>query len=241
MIIRQFNTELGLYSFTEKGVQTALHAHPALELIVATEGRFSMRFSDAELDGLRLGVVGPNVVHAVQASQCTLDIILVEPGHLTFAQIQQTLGENCTLGLILALNEHFSGELNGGMMQNWLNSFAKERHYDQRIENCMILLTESLEVDQAHFSLKDLSRQVHLSEGRLSHLFKAEIGLPIQKYIIWVRLKNAVQYLIEQESNLNEAALMAGFYDLAHFSRNFKTMMGVKPSQVYNNSRIVQC
>ncbi len=240
MIIRQFNTELGLYSFTEKGVQTALHAHPALELMVARQGRFSLRFSDAQLNDLRLAVVGPNVAHAVEASQCTMDIILVEPGHLTFAQIQQTLGKNTDLGLVSALNEYFPSELNAGMIPNWLDSFAREQHYDQRIEKCMILLQESLEVNQAHFSLKDLSRQVHLSEGRLSHLFKAEIGLSIQKYIIWVRLRNAVKYLIQQESNLNEAALMAGFYDLAHFSRNFKAMMGLKPSQVYNNSRIVQ-
>jgi AraC-like DNA-binding protein len=239
MTIQQFNTELGMYSFTEKGLETSMHAHPALELLVAREGRFSIKLLEAELKDLHIGIVEPNQTHAICASECTLDIILIEPGHLTLASIQEAFGKN-SVALILALNDHSPDELNEKFSQNQLNLFLNTRGYDERIERCMLRIQDILDEDEVKPFLRDLANEVCLSEGRLSHLFKSEIGISIQKYIIWTRLKKAIKHLLQEGTNLNEAALSAGFYDMAHFSRCFKAMMGLKPSQVYNNSRIVQ-
>ncbi|GAB4410234.1 MAG: hypothetical protein OHK0039_14440 [Bacteroidia bacterium] len=85
-----------------------------------------------------------------------------------------------------------------------------------------------------------LAAVVHLSPGRLSHVFWQEMGLPIQKYIAWVRMKTAIDLVVHHDLNLVDAAYAAGFYDPSHLSQHFKDFFGIRPSEVYNNSRIVQ-
>jgi AraC-like DNA-binding protein len=53
-------------------------------------------------------------------------------------------------------------------------------------------------------------------------------------------MKAAIDLVVRQDADLTQAAHAAGFYDSAHFSRCFKEWFGIKPSAVYNNSRIVQ-
>jgi AraC-like DNA-binding protein len=65
-----------------------------------------------------------------------------------------------------------------------------------------------------------------LSEGRFSHLFAEEVGLPFRSYVLWRRLNHAVERMAAG-SSLTGAAHEAGFADSAHFSRTFHRMFGV--------------
>lgn len=75
----------------------------------------------------------------------------------------------------------------------------------------------------------ELARRVQLSEGRLIHLFTQEMGLPIRRYMLWLRLRDAFLTLAEG-SSLTHAAHRAGFADSAHLSRTFRGMFGIPPS-----------
>jgi AraC-like DNA-binding protein len=94
----------------------------------------------------------------------------------------------------------------------------------------------------ARLSLSQVAGHVHLSPSRMTHWFKEKAGASLQQYIVWTRLTCAMDQFIHQPVNLTEAALAAGFYDSAHFSRHFKALLGLKPSLPYHqkNSRIVQ-
>jgi AraC family transcriptional regulator len=92
----------------------------------------------------------------------------------------------------------------------------------------------------ASLALVEVASVACLSPSRYSHLFKAEMGISYQAYLNWTRLKTAIRLLLRDELNLTAAALEAGFYDTAHFSRQFKAFLGVNPGAVYDNSRIVQ-
>jgi len=85
-------------------------------------------------------------------------------------------------------------------------------------------------------SVKDLAEQVNISEDRLHHLFTADLGLPIHKYRIWLRLKQA-SMLYFSGHNLTFAAHGAGFSDAAHFSRTFSRMYGAAPSKLLTADR----
>uniref|UniRef100_A0AAU2JUL6 Helix-turn-helix transcriptional regulator n=1 Tax=Streptomyces sp. NBC_00049 TaxID=2903617 RepID=A0AAU2JUL6_9ACTN len=69
-----------------------------------------------------------------------------------------------------------------------------------------------------------------LSESRLAHLFRAELGLPFRPYVLWLRLMRAAE-LASQGQSLTEAAHGAGFSDSAHFSRVCRRMFGIAPSE----------
>jgi len=77
--------------------------------------------------------------------------------------------------------------------------------------------------------LAELATAVGLSPSRLAHLFRAQTGLPVRRYLLWLRLGDALQQLAHGVS-LTTAAHAAGFADSAHFSRTFRAMLGITPS-----------
>ncbi len=88
-------------------------------------------------------------------------------------------------------------------------------------------------------AVTDLARHACLSESRLRHLFTEQIGIPLRRYILWLRLMTAVQFAVQGES-LTQAAHSAGFSDSAHLCRTFRRMYGTTLHVLVKNSRYVQ-
>lgn len=84
-------------------------------------------------------------------------------------------------------------------------------------------------LDDPDHDLRRLAQQVHLSPSRFSHWFSASCGLPLRSYRKWHRLIRALQ-AISEGHNLTTAAHAAGFADAAHFSRSFRSLLGLDPS-----------
>ena len=85
----------------------------------------------------------------------------------------------------------------------------------------------------------DLARHACLSESRLRHLFTEQIGIPLRRYVLWLRLMTAVQFAVQGES-LTQAAHSAGFSDSAHLCRTYRRMYGITLTGLVKNSRFVQ-
>jgi AraC-like DNA-binding protein len=77
--------------------------------------------------------------------------------------------------------------------------------------------------------LKELAALVALSPSRLEHLFKTTTGVSLRHYLLWQRLRRAVEELATG-SSVTRAAHSAGFSDTAHLSRTFRRMLGFTPS-----------
>jgi len=75
----------------------------------------------------------------------------------------------------------------------------------------------------------DAAAYASTSASRLSHRFSEEIGLPFRRFVLWTRMKRAVE-VARSGGDLTEAALAAGFSDAAHLSRTFRAMFGLSPS-----------
>ena len=86
---------------------------------------------------------------------------------------------------------------------------------------------------------KSLMEVAHLSESRLLHLFKHEMGLPIRNYILWHRLQTAVKSILTG-SSLTVAAHQSGFSDQAHMTRTCVKTIGIAPSLITQNSKFIQ-
>ncbi|MGL1893243.1 MAG: AraC family transcriptional regulator [Spirochaetaceae bacterium] len=107
---------------------------------------------------------------------------------------------------------------------------------DSRIITALKIIDKSLE---KKISISVLSKEVGLSEGRLIHLFKEEVGLPLRKYLLWLRLKDAIK-LICTGKDLTYAAYETGFSDSAHLSRTFKSNFGLNSSKIIKHSQFIQ-
>lgn len=236
MIISRFDIQSGVYKFEEKDLVTRFHSHPVLEVVVAKKGTFHLYTPDQALTHLQMGLVLPNQIHRLDAIGATCEIICIEccPSVIKQISVQFALTQP-----VLGIKAESVTDVS--IWQTRLDQLmvtATEIQPDQRIKICLDYVREHLH--QSSISLSDLAGCVLLSASRLSHLFKLEMGISIQQYIIWERMKAAINLLLVSSSNLTDAIYQSGFYDTAHFNRHFKAFFGLPPSAVYNNSRIVQ-
>ena len=60
--------------------------------------------------------------------------------------------------------------------------------------------------------------------------FKEKFGITIHKYILDFKIKEAVHYFdVFPDISVKEVAFNLGFYDEYHFSKQFKSIMGISP------------
>jgi AraC-like DNA-binding protein len=116
------------------------------------------------------------------------------------------------------------------------SEFITFRKIDPRIRQVISVLQDA---PFEKIPIRQLSGKVSLSEGRLVHLFKEQMGLPVRKYRLWLKLNIAIESIINK-SYLTDSAYNAGFSDSAHFSRTFSRMFGISPSKLIKNSQFVQ-
>ena len=109
--------------------------------------------------------------------------------------------------------------------------FSAEPIIDPRIMRVVTLLRSR--PDQA-YSLKQLAEEATLSSSRLTALFKLQVGAPLRKYRIWVRLYVVAREVAKGKTFI-ESCSIAGFTDGPHFTNTFKSMFGVSPIQIFND------
>jgi AraC family transcriptional regulator len=66
---------------------------------------------------------------------------------------------------------------------------------------------------------------------RLTTLFSSVEGITIEKYFILQKIERAKELIIYDELNLSEIAYELGYSSSQHFSNQFKSVIGMTPSQ----------
>ena len=236
MHVVTFDVSRNIYHFRFTAIDTLLHAHPAVEIVLATRGSFSLITAHKHSKGLHFCMIPANLKHRLEAEDAALEVLMVE----SFHSLLQTLlaGE----GIDLGHEPYIGNDLDQGQrIMHSIEQLARQsalwQTADDRVNTCLQVMNEQ-ELSY-HNLLSELCQTVHLSESRLSHLFKAHTGLSMKKYLLWSKLKRAIGNYLVKHDNLTAASLSGGFFDQAHFTRAFKEQLGIKPSGAYN-SRTVQ-
>jgi AraC-like DNA-binding protein len=77
----------------------------------------------------------------------------------------------------------------------------------------------------------ELADMINVKECMFRRAFKAEKGMSPVKYRNMLRLKKAYEMLSSGEFSVLEAAMLTSFDDAGYFSKLFKSMYGISPSQ----------
>jgi AraC-like DNA-binding protein len=80
-------------------------------------------------------------------------------------------------------------------------------------------------------TVKKMALLTGLQGNYFNALFKQKIGLSMHQYLIRTRIKKAHQLLLDREYKVAEIAELCGYSDAYHFSKQFKAVMGITPSQ----------
>ena len=114
---------------------------------------------------------------------------------------------------------------------------APEPEYDDRIA---AVLDHLRATPSPPPSVEDLTRIAHLSQSRLQHLFRDQVGVPIRRYLLWHRYLTALSLLADGAS-VTRAAHAAGFADSAHLTRTAVRMNGFTPTKMPFRMWLTNC
>ncbi|MBI4749316.1 MAG: helix-turn-helix transcriptional regulator [Acidobacteria bacterium] len=221
---------------------TKVHAHHAIQLCFALEGSFNLRSSPSrKWEAFSAALVAPDAPHQLDGSGHRIVLVYLDPESEAASRIRTRFTDAAiqpvpvqTLSPLLEKIYTEAGPqadlipLFNAMVTSLGGEASVPGSMDPRIAQATRLLNSSAE---AIPTLRELAQKVHLSPSRLGHLFRAQTGLPLRCYRLWLRLRRALDAL-NQTGSLTTAAHSAAFADSAHFSRTFRRMFGITPSEL---------
>ncbi len=229
-----------------------VHKHPVIQFVLSTDGRFKTKSTETGEWVYKQGLlIMPNYYHECDATDIPIISLDIEPDSrlgnwilfkvienkqvleypsnrlktIDFELLQRFLQNQSWAELYIYFKEVFK-----------LPDHAQTRQKDQRISSVIEFIHDNIHETLNTEQLMEVS---FLSESRLLHLFKEQMGLPVRNYILWYRLKVAIEKVI-QGLSLTQTAHLAGFSDQSHFTRSCISMIGLPPSSITKNSKFIQ-
>ncbi|MFP2930541.1 helix-turn-helix transcriptional regulator [Pyxidicoccus sp. 3LG] len=221
--------------------QTRPHAHHTFQLVLTFGAPMVLRDARQHEVACHAAVVPPDVEHTVAEPVEAAVILHVAPDDLVGRRLR-TLAIGDDAGAWLRAGTPLLGCGAGGLPRDWAEAESLAQAMSRALQadaglavpthpavkKLLRLLPDALEGD---VRLSTLASSVGLSAGRLSHLFGAEVGLPLRPYILWLRLNRAAESL-QRGASLTQAAHAAGFTDSAHLNHAFRRTFGLNPSEI---------
>ncbi|WP_345228969.1 helix-turn-helix domain-containing protein [Hymenobacter ginsengisoli] len=149
-----------------------------------------------------------------------------------------------TAGIILeaeGLAGQFARELSQRLSQAETNSqklaaadelLLRQLHCQQPVPNAIDVAAERILDQHGQVNIEDLAHDAGLSRRQLERRFLAEVGAPPKHYARIARFNHVLQLLVENPApNWQDIAYRCGYYDQAHFIRDFRFFTGKSPSQ----------
>ena len=236
MTIFDFNTDKGIYNFEFIELTTEVHSHPVVEIINAIEGHFSIESNNKAFENLKFAIIDSNTKHKITSQESKLKLLMIESHNFLFSEFLHNKKIKTESGIFAKSNLPNRSKLFSDIL-NYAKTNDLKIVKDERINLSLKLIGEN---DISYKNLiPTLTSKVCLSDSRLSHLFKEHIGVSIKKYLIWNKLKMAINNYLSSENNLTNVSIESGFFDQAHMINSFKSILGVNPSKAYN-SRTLQ-
>lgn len=228
------------------------HRHHVLQIEIGINRSFRLQIDGASYD-YRSVIIAPDVPHQVDDHNEWQLMLHIDPESLAAKQLLETYLENrrfkeidfsSLTPLLPEINTYVhcthpckaAKKLFDAIVSALLNSPADPPLIDRRIETAMEVLRR---LPVKKISAKAVAEAVCLSESRFIHLFKYQMGIPLRRYLLWLRLRDAVEQVFNGMSFTN-AAHHAGFSDSAHLSRTFKRMSGMTLTNYLKKSQFIQ-
>ncbi|MGZ5333871.1 MAG: helix-turn-helix domain-containing protein [Solirubrobacterales bacterium] len=223
-------------------LENEAHAHHAIQISIPLRGTLSLRASpDLRWRSFRGVATAPDQLHRLRCDGLVVQIYL-DPESAAGVALRQEMGEAGVQAMesddigaraAAALHPGSDGQPDAERAARFMDELAgvsgpdySRDLIDPRVQRT---LTAVHALPGRRASLGALADEVALTPSRLGALFRRDIGIPLRRYLVWLRLIDAIEAL-SHDANLTQAAHDAGFSDSAHLSRTFRRMLGMPPS-----------
>lgn len=228
------------------GFDAGLHRHHAAQLCFSLHGSLRIRADpDEQWAESEAFYVEPDQPHEIAAPTSSLAVLYLEAESTESKLLRRSLTSPTGVAR-LSTNARALADLrrlnrDGGTLDE-ANAVcmshigvralvANPVAFDPRIAQCLTAIGERL---NQPLRLATLASGLGVSESWLTHRFTKAVGLPIRRYVLWQRLRCAVELGLKG-ATLTDAAHAAGMSDSAHLSRTFRAMFGVAPSFLFEH------
>ena len=116
-------------------------------------------------------------------------------------------------------------------MENFLISKLNSNLPDLLVMSAISMIYKS----KGNIRIKELLNELHISQSALEKRFRQVVGASPKKFASIVRLKNTISSYNRNKS-LTDLGYEAGFYDQAHFIKEFKHFTGDSPETFFRTS-----
>lgn len=225
----------------------SLHESPALKVCVALDGNFGLRTTDAEnWSEYDSAIIAPGQPHAIDGRQNRMVMLLLAPETPLAQPLAPIFSQNGITKLntsaVEKIRDIFTNfdQTKAGNEPNVCYQMVEaigggdSLPIDSRVAQSIEWIRASREEG---ISVQEIASGVELSESRFSHLFTENVRIPVRRYLLWLRLRDAM-HLLAQGRSLTETAHEAGFSDSAHLARTFRSLLGIAPSALTRESSI---
>lgn len=111
-----------------------------------------------------------------------------------------------------------------------------EDYFEEQSLNLVLKLQREFETNYSlDYSLAEIAKKYNLSISSLSHQFKKITGISVMNYLLSCRIASAKNFLVKTDLSIGEITELCGFSDNSNFSRTFKKLNGISPTEFRNN------
>lgn len=118
-------------------------------------------------------------------------------------------------------------------IEKCLRQCIDEQYFDKRMLEAMNLIYSN-----NVYNVDTLSKAVNLSTTALRHLFYKGIGRSPKEVAKIIRFNKLIRsFNPHKKTNLQDVVFDNGYFDQAHMTRDFTSVLGITPRQYFNNTK----
>ncbi|MBW7472833.1 AraC family transcriptional regulator [Marinobacter sp. F4218] len=220
------------------------HRHISASWLVGLDGPFRLQVA-GQWRSTSAALVAPDAVQALEPGDTRMWCAQLDPDSAFWRALQPILKGGQSVDVVLP-HDSIPALETGGCDAVWQAlSTAVEclgdspEPLDPRVRKvCDFLRAELPEKVDVPW----LGESVGLSSSRLSHLFRQEIGVPLRRFLLHLKMNRVLAHW-EQGKSMSVLAMEAGFYDQPHFVRTARGMFDALPSEYVTTGwfRVCRC
>ncbi|GAX42296.1 AraC family transcriptional regulator [Tolypothrix sp. NIES-4075] len=236
-----------------KNIAVEMHYHHAIQLVLSLDKPYDAVLDHQPIESVKGFLIDSDIPHACQSADSTVLVISVD----ATSSKGRLLKSHLLKRTFILIDELFSAEAIDEFLNFYwrcrdtpqhefdplyfLHKLSHEQRNITPFDARLLIAIDFINQDISKIiKVIDIARHISLSESRLRHLFTEQVGIPLTKYVLWVRMKVALREMLKPGVTLSDAAHQAGFTDHAHFTRTFRRMFGVSPSLLLKYGQFLQ-
>tara|TARA_R110001592_G_scaffold33835_1_gene116837 strand:+ start:700 stop:1569 length:870 start_codon:yes stop_codon:yes gene_type:complete len=234
----------GISMFWGTSFHTDPHLHNTLQLVFDIDKSFKLKDAKSDWTTYTSAIINDSHLHQLDSrGSIQLFIYIDKDSRLAKALVAKYLSD-CHMADLLGtgikkLGRDFFKKLlvkNGcrelfkgcQIILNHLIGIEPQPPIDNRVQMAIDFIVEK---PVRQFKVGAIADHVCLSESRLRHLFKKQVGQPIQNFILWMKVVDSLN-LVLKGKELADVVIETGFWDGSHMNKSYKGLLGITPGSI---------